>query len=1682
MAANQPPRRPSWRDKVEAKATATPKGGRAWQSHKLATASVKAGWSRRTRLLMAAMVFVGLTGALIWVATLLRPPRPACLVLLGASYDDNLALPHNLQGWQSLEDLAQLTKRPESTSWLSWLGSGAIHLQHINNQMADDATWKKGWDDFTEHAVIVFVSLHGGADGKGPFLFLDERAGSKKLYLDQVLEHLESGKLRDKNKLLILDATQVQAKWQRGQLLNDFVRQLKDLLARDGAGKSGGNLFVLCATDVGQRSWVAENWQQTAFAHFVAEGLKGAADKNGDARVTVSELSHYVHDQVKQWVHDNRDAVQEPLLLGDEKSAEGVELVKIEKPYEEPSREENHVKNVDLSGLEANWKHCEELRADMPSPAVYTPQLWRQYLDTLLRYEQIVRAGDPTGRAASLKEGLAVLETEIAKARRLPLVSTGNSLPMAAAYGQAPNWPETELRDLRVDDLWKNLVGKDQKSDTWKKVKAWADGRPESEKRLLRVHLIGQMLAELNERPVAKADLKRAHDALALLGDDGGLRPVEAHYLAMLYRDLPSPEPTPEIVRLALQTRLLAERAALGVVMPGDPGSQPLIGKQGASDLQGRRYPYSEAIFPWIQKQVDAGDQERWQGENLLFASGVDYWKQASAHFSSAKALYEKALADASLLQAALQIRDTVFANLPYYTEWLVGQQVNGETDARRTEALLKTVEQLWQEAHALAGNLEKPNPNGQAAAFPQDKRSLAERTAEIVRQYQEIQEDFDRTCQELDRDARLQRAWQKTEEALLVPFIPAAQRLHLLLNSRDFSTRLSLAQTKKESGLPPVADPVNESLEAGRRQGRAAVAMLGEPWLTEIEQSKLLDLITKPGSAQAAVSLTEAGVRIEDSYKRLREETVKQQQAGNSNPNLVEAAPQVALAHRYSRLLDGAAVALIKNDPYGPGDAHHRLDLHHLLLWQINRTVDDHWFAESTAPEAQPYYLAAANSFLQDARELAKLQDDPVDKQRLVGLEKLKAERCKRTGLTVRLQGKSPLFMTSDRQTIYWESKADAGLPPGEPVFWLDLQGQVKTSLDASGVGRKPKTNGREGALAFPLESPLRQDQMEASASRRPLEGVAALRGRFRGQILDNSTDVRIQLIPDTVVYRYPESNAAGFAVRAAEDVQQGVLSVVMDASGSMGIDDGKPWSKDKKCKYHDATQALRGVLRKLPYGTKVNVWVLGGGYDHDRKETPIRALREEPLLWNPDNKRQLENLIDEVEEIKPEGASPIARAMEKALKKDLLRGVGIKTMLVLTDGDDNESKVGDIPEFLQKEFGGKSVFLHMVFFGVVPKERKNAEDQFGKIDELFPGRGRARFVEDAADLAVRLEEALIPKVRLLQNGKSVPSAPPQGYRVSFDEDKDLRWSGELKPSNYEALVYNTFKQDLALTPGDRLLILLRRKGNQIAYERAVFAREENNRRRPRREKDDWLAAVLQNGHFATDGSLRLLLTLEDLSNRQPQDGDFLKQSKPGFRWIQVKPRGGQEQSGLRWGNDERYPAPAWKINMMDWPVKDGNAPAPAELEIWWNRDPLPPSHGVLDHVENRTRENVRVDDQSVVVESFFVPERIVSITPDSRAKKSCLILRVTHDPKKPVFARLIGHSGGEQHDFFREAGQYTAIFWGVDEVKAKKFRSEFTSLEKFKADAHHVLFDDLAPPTAGDRGPSNVPLDKAP
>src|SRR6188768_1943669 len=63
---------------------------------------------RGVRVLIAFLCLFALCAALVWVALWLRPGKDTALVLIGAGYEDNLAVPHNAYGRQGLHDLAAL--------------------------------------------------------------------------------------------------------------------------------------------------------------------------------------------------------------------------------------------------------------------------------------------------------------------------------------------------------------------------------------------------------------------------------------------------------------------------------------------------------------------------------------------------------------------------------------------------------------------------------------------------------------------------------------------------------------------------------------------------------------------------------------------------------------------------------------------------------------------------------------------------------------------------------------------------------------------------------------------------------------------------------------------------------------------------------------------------------------------------------------------------------------------------------------------------------------------------------------------------------------------------------------------------------------------------------------------------------------------------------------------------------------------------------------------------------------------------------------------------------------------------------------------------------------------------------------------------------------------------------------
>jgi formylglycine-generating enzyme required for sulfatase activity len=104
---------------------------------------------------------------------------------------------------------------------------------------------------------------------------------------------------RSQRQLLILDCCNSGAFAYGTKAANAVGKSMGIATAFEG---SGFGRVVLTATDATQYAWegdkVIGDTQKSVFTHFLIEGLKGEADRDGDGRIGVDELYDYAYEQV----------------------------------------------------------------------------------------------------------------------------------------------------------------------------------------------------------------------------------------------------------------------------------------------------------------------------------------------------------------------------------------------------------------------------------------------------------------------------------------------------------------------------------------------------------------------------------------------------------------------------------------------------------------------------------------------------------------------------------------------------------------------------------------------------------------------------------------------------------------------------------------------------------------------------------------------------------------------------------------------------------------------------------------------------------------------------------------------------------------------------------------------------------------------------------------------------------------------------------------------------------------------------------------------------------------------------------------------------------------------------------------------------------------------------------------
>lgn len=1635
-------------------------GKHGWQKQAAAPAGPRKPMSRGFKLFLAAAAVGVIIGGIVVAIQWLIPIRPAGIVLVGASYDDNLAIPHNVHGWNTLSAIEALRDEPIFSE------SGRPDIVHRSPELKGADAWKKEWDLFKgnirQKTAVFYFALHGAADGKDPYFFVNDDAGYARLPLAEVLKSFESlGE--DRNLLLIVEPALARSNWSAGVLDNDFVARLKEVSLKP-------NVFILCASDAYQTSWASEEWRMTDFGHFVVEGLRGKAAPID--RVTVADLFRYVKDRVVHWSQTHHGVEQTPILLGDLNRAGAAEIAQVAAAPKPAS--ETPTENFDIEPVRAAWNGWHALDGQVPHPSTYSPALWRRYQDMLVRHEQLVRAGasaksvdDVRNKLESMRRGLAADAKfdDVAglAPMALPMFETlGIRMPAKLAQGVERQvqaiWdaPDAEQRDARIKQF---LEASRQ------------DGATDAQ---ASVALYAGLLDHLIEKPIVPADVVSADpDAFSrtqTILDKfdqklGRPRPAEIHYLTMLLKDAPrDPAPNLDLIRQALKTRRLAERTAL---------ASPPASKNEAND-----HPYGEALSPWIAPRLAASDAHRRPGEDLLFAAGKLDWSRAGDFLKQAEILYLQAQKDAAAYRRALELRDRAFAELPYFALWSSRLRVGsgpGGSNPRDDHESVEMVERLSRNAESLQAELSKPTPSPAA---------LDQLAGDLDRVRRELRVSMAKQIDALSRDQQAPEHWVDRESILAVPPLvveglgshPVETRLHLIEENRRTSRALF---DKKDAPAIAGGDPRKDAETLARRNRVLALAAVKPFWPREFAPVDLED--------SAAVSRT-----LGDQMKRWSPQLHDDLARGLKAPDLAEAKSIFERADVLARGLPGGF-----EEPTKPATVSRNLRslrMHDLLVSQAKRTRMDHWFAE----DGQPFYKPAAIKYLNSARGLAEANAAPVSqKYRAAAAQSLiDALDRPQESQELTVDNQTAPFWTSEKEfAARWVVKTpddpyifdpkrpeDADVPPSAiATTWRELSGPAEwKDADRAGV-RAP----------LDLRTNRQRDFAQTFFLSKPSTGDGSLKASFhvllRGQRIASRSEIH-QKEPDLIVHGFPLPPKAMLKVRMHPDFNYGAISIGLDISGSMiwRKDFGVDTPQGRKTRLELALRALRPTLERIPENTYVSVFAFAT--IKPKQDAEVHTILP-PTLWKRARTDEVLQRIDLLEasawaenEAGKQGgtiiADMLAECAERGFPSANVGFRGPKVILALTDGCDTTSKMeagsrrptqeqqnSAVADFVTRKFKSGDIMLQVVCF-LDPKQFKTEADhataQFSHIDKSpFPDENRFTIQPDPSKLAEDLDRAIRPRLVLRPNPVRFDV---DGEPASLPNDPDY-WH-VLPPKDYEILVKGSPARLLRLGRGDMIALVLKRDPadpRKVVYERELFSdlrKDVAPLLASGTIADDRLrVAVLQNEPQEIGSKLRQLVAVEELPNVSGE----IRQKVPNFVWIESDPTKSPPPRLLRWHREFGYPALTYRTLGYQWPFA-GTAPIAPQVRVWATDNVNNPQYArVLERPLKKTGvDDVRCDDQFARIEAVTIEERSVAGDRFNYApvSKQCLVVRVEHGKGQPVFIQHLGRPGGEEHHYFPQANKSTALFYDLPESNPEKAAFNVIFLDAFKKETTPATF----------------------
>jgi hypothetical protein len=525
---------------------------------------VPAQSSRGVRRFLVLCLFAAVTAAAVGILLYIRPAEPPVMLSFPVSEYKLLTWPPNPFAEEDGDALqAAFPALPRRENNYDYQDEARLHakLRELKAVQSD------------RPVIVHFTAL--GAVENGTVYILPGKPGndpSNWLKLDDVLDALED--CRAKHRLLLLDIAKPTANLFRGPLTDSVARHLDEHLTKRAA-EGRLNYFVLTSCSADEFSLPMPEEQQAAFAFYLAEGIRGAADGFGatgqvNQRVQVGELAAYVTRRVSRWARDCRGTAQTPKLYGNAKDFDLTDKPKpIDPPADLPDRK---AARAYPPWLTDDWKKRDGWLVGSPDrPAVFrtSPAAVNVLQAALPEAERAWQAAARPDRVGRIKDYLnSAVENAAAATYRdawtTPLRSmrTWNVRPNPPA-----DWP-TLLEDLLAARLRAEADPKEEAKvkEARAKFLEKTKGPPET-RRAAAVLLWRRLADDANPKEVVFSEL------LALLDEnEQAARTPEAaaaHRLAAWQRDRPGGTPwSPRAVRQVLQT----EEAANAALAAGPDG------------------------------------------------------------------------------------------------------------------------------------------------------------------------------------------------------------------------------------------------------------------------------------------------------------------------------------------------------------------------------------------------------------------------------------------------------------------------------------------------------------------------------------------------------------------------------------------------------------------------------------------------------------------------------------------------------------------------------------------------------------------------------------------------------------------------------------------------------------------------------------------------------------------------------------------------------------------------------------------------------------------------------------------------------------------------------------------------------------------------------------------------------